>query len=99
MEWAERGIRVAVILILAWIFSRVTRRLLAQFRNYTLRVIDRRHEGSTYEMEKRATTLISVLTKISTLLIWLIALVMALSEMNFRIEPLLAGFGIAGIAV
>ncbi|HLH41193.1 MAG TPA: mechanosensitive ion channel family protein [Bryobacteraceae bacterium] len=99
MEWAERGIRVMVILMLAWIFSRVTGRLLAEFRNYTLRIIDRRHEGSTYEMEKRATTLISVLTKISTLLIWLIALVMALSEMNFRIEPLLAGFGIAGIAV
>ena len=99
MDWIERGVRVIVILALAWIFTRVSRRFLAQLRNYTLRVIDRRHEGSTSEMEKRATTLISVMSKMATLLIWLIALVMALSEMNFRIEPLLAGFGIAGIAV
>ena len=95
----ERGLRVIVILALAWIFTRAARRLLAQLRNYAMRVIDRRHEGSTLEMEKRATTLISVMGKLSSLLIWLIALVMALSEMNFRIEPLLAGFGVAGIAV
>lgn len=99
MDWGERAVRVVIILALGWIFTRVARRLLAQLRNYTLRVIDRRHEGSTMEMEKRATTLVSVLAKLSTLLIWLIALVMALSEMNFRIEPLLAGFGVAGIAV
>jgi moderate conductance mechanosensitive channel len=99
IEWGERGLRVIVILALAWIFTHVTRRLLTQLRHYTLRVIDRRHEGSTLEMEKRATTLISVMGKLSSLLIWLIALAMALSELNFRIEPLLAGFGIAGIAV
>ncbi|HUA82983.1 MAG TPA: mechanosensitive ion channel family protein [Bryobacteraceae bacterium] len=100
LEWAERGVRVLVILVLAWVFTRVTRRLLSEFRTYTLRVIDRRHDGaSTQETEKRATTLISVLSKVSSLLIWLIALVMALSEMNFQIEPLLAGLGVAGIAV
>jgi moderate conductance mechanosensitive channel len=99
MEWAERGIRVLVILALAWMFTRLARRMLAELRNYTLRVIDRRHEGSTIEMEKRATTLISVMSKVSGLVVWLIALVMSLSEMNFRIEPLIAGLGVVGIAV
>src|SRR5579863_9564060 len=99
LEWAERGIRVLVILVLAWTFTRITRRLLRQLRNYTIRVMDRRHEGSTIEMEKRATTLISVMSKVSSLVIWLVALVMALSEMDFQIGPLLAGLGVVGIAV
>ena len=36
--------------------------------------------GSTIEMENRATTLISVLTKIPRACFWMIALVMALTE-------------------
>jgi moderate conductance mechanosensitive channel len=97
--WAERGVRVVVILALAWLFSHIFKRMLTRLRNYTIRVIDRRHEGSTIEMEKRATTLISVLSKVSNMLVWLIALVMALTELNFHIEPLLAGLGVAGLAL
>jgi small-conductance mechanosensitive channel len=98
IEWGERGIRVLGILGLAWLFTRIVGRMLRQLRTYTIRVMDRRHEGSTIEMEKRATTLISVLGKFSSLVIWVVALVMALSELNFKIEPLLAGLGVAGLA-
>src|SRR5258708_7116994 len=99
LAWAERGVRIIVILALAWIFSRVARRLLGRLRNYTIRVMDRRHEGSTIEMEKRATTIISVLSKLATMLVWLIALVMALTEADFHIEPLIAGLGVAGLTL
>ncbi len=99
IQWAERAVRVVVILALAWLFTRIARRLLARLRNYTIRVMDRRHEGSTIEMEKRATTLISVLSKLSSMVVWLVALVMALTELNFHIEPLLAGLGVAGLAL
>src|SRR5579883_3235609 len=99
LTWAERGFHVLVILALAWMFSRIARRLLAQLRNYTIRVMDRRHEGSTIEMEKRATTIISVLSKLASMVIWLVALVMALTETGFHIEPLLAGLGVAGLAL
>src|ERR1700678_948461 len=85
IEWASRGVRVIGILGLAWVFTRIVRRMLRELRTYTIRVMDRRHEGSTIEMEKRATTLISVLGKFSSLVIWLVALVMALSELNFKI--------------
>jgi moderate conductance mechanosensitive channel len=40
-----------------------------------------------------------VLSKLSSLLIWLVALVMALNELSFKIEPLLAGLGVAGLAL
>jgi small conductance mechanosensitive channel len=61
--------------------------------------MDRRAEGSTIEMEKRATTIISVLSKVTSMIVWLVALVMALTEMTFHIEPLLAGLGVAGLAL
>jgi small conductance mechanosensitive channel len=97
--WAERGIRVAVVFALAWLFTRIAGRLLGQLSNYTIRMMGRRHEGSTIEAEKRAATIISVLSKLSSLLIWLVALVMALNELSFKIEPLLAGLGVAGLAL
>src|SRR5579862_3138015 len=99
VQWAERGLRVLVVLGLAWLFTRIARRLLGQLRNYTIRMMDRRNEGSTLETEKRAATIISVLSKLASLLIWLIALVMALNELTFQIEPLLAGLGVAGLAL
>src|ERR1700693_2191429 len=99
VQWAERGLRVAVVLVLAWLFTRIARRLLGQLRNYAIRMMDRRHEGSTIEAEKRAATIISVLSKLASFLIWLVALVMALNELSFKIEPLLAGLGVAGLAL
>jgi len=98
-EWTERGVRLIVVFALAWLFTRIARRLLGQLRNYTIRMMDRRHEGSTIEAEKRAATIISVLSKLSSFLIWLVALVMALNELSFKIEPLLAGLGVAGLAL
>src|SRR5271156_1157139 len=99
IAWVERGVRVAVVFALAWLFTRIARRLLGQLRNYTIRMMDRRHEGSTIEAEKRAATIISVLSKLASFLIWLVALVMALNELSFKIEPLLAGLGVAGLAL
>lgn len=99
LNWAEEAVRVIVILLLAWIFTRVFRRMLAHLHIYAVKMMDRRGEGSTLEMEKRATTVLAVLSKSVTTLIWLIALVMSLDAMQFKIEPLLAGLGVAGIAV
>jgi small-conductance mechanosensitive channel len=99
MPWAMRGLRVAVILIGAWVLTRIVRRLLVQLRTYTVLVMDRRGNGTTIEMEKRAATLMAVLSKICSLTIWIVALVMALTELTFHIEPILAGLGVAGLAL
>ncbi len=61
--------------------------------------MDRRREGPTIETEKRAATIIAVLSKLTSMVIWLVALVMALTELTFHIEPLLAGLGVAGLAL
>jgi small-conductance mechanosensitive channel len=99
MPWALRALRVGVILIGAWVLTRIAYKLLSRFQDYTIRMMGRRGGGSTIEMEKRATTLIAVLSKLCSLVIWLVATVMALTELTFHIEPLLAGLGVAGLAL
>ncbi len=97
--WAPRAIRVAVILAGAWLLSLLARRLLRRLRTHAMRTMDQRGDRPSIEMENRAATMVTVLGKLASLLIWIIALVMSLTELNFHIEPLLAGLGVAGIAV
>jgi moderate conductance mechanosensitive channel len=99
LGWAENAIRVVMVFVLAWIFTVVARRMLLQVRNQAIRAMDRRGDGSNLEAEKRATTIVNALTKVVTTCIWLIALVMALEQIDAKIEPLLAGLGVAGLAV
>lgn len=99
MKWTGQGLRVVAVLVAAWVLTRLARRLLGRLRIYTVRVMDRRREGSTLEMEKRATTIIAVLSKVASMVIWLVAVVMALTELDFHIEPLLTGLGVAGLAL
>jgi moderate conductance mechanosensitive channel len=99
VPWVFRGIRVMVILAGSWLLTGVTKRLMARLQNYAVRVMDRRGGGTTLEMDKRAATLIAVMTKLASFSIWMIALVMSLTELTFHIEPLLAGLGVAGLAL
>lgn len=99
MRWSETLLHVIVILAVAWILTRVLRRLLRRLRNYTLQVIDKRGQGSSSEMDKRASTLVAVISKLANSVIWIFALMWAFFEFGFRVEPLLAGLGVAGIAV
>ena len=95
----QKGVSVVFILAGAWLLTRIARRLLRRLRTYTVRVMDRRGSASTIELENRAATIIAVLGKLASTVIWIVALVMALSQLDFHIEPLLAGLGVAGIAV
>jgi len=97
--WVPRLIHVGVIVGGAWALTWIARRLLRQLRGYILRVMDRRGESPAIELEKRAATIVSVLGKLSSIVIWIVAIVMALNELDFKIEPLLAGLGVAGLAV
>ena len=99
IPWVQKGVSVVFILAGAWLLTRIARRLLRRLRTYTVRVMDRRGNASTIELENRAATIIAVLGKLASTVIWIVALVMALSQLDFHIEPLLAGLGVAGIAV
>lgn len=100
LGWMENALHLILVLALAWIFTVIAKRLLLKLRDNAIRVMERRRsDGSIIEAEKRATTIVSALTKVITLCIWLFALVMGLAQINSKIEPLLAGLGVAGLAV
>jgi len=97
--WVPRVIRVAVILAGAWLLTAIARRLLSRLQIYAARALDRHDEDATGDLEKRAATVVSALAKIVSAVVWIVALVMALNELTFNIQPLLAGLGVAGIAL
>jgi small conductance mechanosensitive channel len=99
MPWVERGVRVVLILAGAWLVTRLARRLFYRLRRHAARDMGPQGGASAAELEKRAATLASVLTKVASTLVWLVAAVMALNELTFNIQPLLAGLGVAGVAL
>src|SRR5258706_10183479 len=93
MPWVERLVRVVVILALAWVVTRVARRLIGRLKIRAARGV------SDTDFDKRAATIITVLVKLASVAIWLVALVMSLSELTFNVQPLIAGIGVAGLAL
>jgi small conductance mechanosensitive channel len=98
-RWGEQAARAALILGIAWLLTRLVKWTTVRLRRYAIGIIDRRREGATLEIQKRANTVTSVLGKTVNTIIWIMAVVIALRELNFHVEPLLAGLGIVGIAV
>jgi len=92
------AVRIIVILVLAFIAARIMARVLAGLRVYSVRMM-LKSGGSEYELEKRAETISNLTGKFFFILIWIIAALMILKEMNFDVRPLLAGAGVAGVAI
>jgi small conductance mechanosensitive channel len=99
LPWVQRGLKVIVILATAWIVTRITRGAFSRLRGYAIGAINRRGDASQLELQKRAATVSSAMRKLVNTLIWIVAAVMALTELNFHVEPLIAGLGVAGLAV
>jgi len=100
LEAAAKALRFLLVLLAAAIASRLfggalERIVIALFSS------DDEPVGSVAasEREKRTATLASVSRRSASLLVWAAAAVMALSEIGFDIGPLLAGAGVAGLAI
>jgi small-conductance mechanosensitive channel len=97
--WVPRGFRVLLILASAWLITRLAARAIAQLRHYVTGMLGRRGELPNPELERRAATIVMALRKVANSAIWVLAIVMSLQELDYKIEPLLAGLGIAGLAL
>lgn len=125
-DLAARPVKVVLILLLAWIVSRIVRRWLDKLVEGWLskrsevaaaisgtidpdddgpglgeaalerarRMVDQQERSS-----QRTRTLGSVLRSVSSAIIYGMALMMALAEFDVNLGPLIAGAGIAGVAV
>ncbi len=99
MPLALRGLRVLLILACAWLLTRFTARMLTRLRHYVVSIMRRRGGSANAELDMRAATIVLALRKLANSAIWVVALVMSLQELNYKIEPLLAGLGVAGLAL
>ncbi len=97
--WAFRGIRVIFTLALAWFFSRLAKRLLQRLRAMAVSSMDKHGDLSEQDLEKRAATIGLAAFHVARWMIWIVALLMALNELDFDTKPLIAGLGVAGLAL
>lgn len=101
LDWAAlvtAGLRIILILLVAWIVLGVFRALLRRFERRQVRRSEAQGISSA-EASKRADTLTKLLRQALVLVVWLIAGLMALRELGVDIAPVLAGAGIVGLAV
>jgi small conductance mechanosensitive channel len=95
-EWLPVGgtlLRVAVILLLAWVGLSISRKLIRSFTAYM------NVRAATNEDSKRIETLARVFRYVATVAISLVAGMLALSELGISIAPILGAAGVVGLAV
>jgi small-conductance mechanosensitive channel len=92
------GVPIMVIIGLSYLFYMIVKALAPPILE---RLVKARGKGRRARSEhvKRAQTLSSVITQAAAIFIIIIALFMILSEVGLDITPLLAGAGVAGIAI
>jgi small conductance mechanosensitive channel len=93
----QHGMRIVVILVTAFVVSRLVDRALPRVRARLLERIT--HHRPDAEVEKRAITLGGIFGRTAKVVIWTVAVFMILREAGFDIGPILAGAGIMGLAV
>jgi len=114
-EWVvSRPMKVVLIALGAWIVSRLTRRGVRTMAERVMatstssRLAKLRAQGPVKLLEAadenkrslaRANTLTSVLTSVTTAAVWAVAGLMMLGVFDIDIGPLIAGAGIAGVAI
>lgn len=86
-------LRVIVILALAWLLMQISRKLIRMFRIYMSA------HSTSAEDTRRIETLARVFRYISTVVISLVAGMLALSELGISIAPILGAAGVVGLAV
>jgi small-conductance mechanosensitive channel len=90
----QRGVKIVAILALAWLAKRLLRVLTRRLEA----VVDDGDPNTLTAAEQRARTLSHVLNSIGAVAIWLTAGLMVLN-LFITIGPLLAGVGVAGLAI
>ena len=92
-----RPLKILLIAAMAMIVGRIGARALRR----SVRAVRARAPMSTPSVraEQRASTLGDVLASLFRAVVWIVALLMILDEVGLNLAPLLAGAGIAGVAI
>ncbi|MGE5489011.1 MAG: mechanosensitive ion channel family protein [bacterium] len=95
----HHAIRIALILLVAFVATRIARSWLPRLRSHLINVMMRHQMETDPELEKRSHTIGHIVRKTLVVIIWSIAVLMSLKEAGFDVAPILAGAGVVGLAV
>jgi small-conductance mechanosensitive channel len=113
LDWLiGRPLEALVILLVAWVVARVVRHTI---RKAIFRVVLADRAAATRALERvvpakgvsvedprrasRATSIATVVSSTASVLIWVLAALLALGQLGLDLAPLIAGAGIAGVAI
>ncbi len=91
-------LRVAVILLLAWVLAKLLGRLIGKLKEQLLEKGVASGESKT-EVTKRIETITRLIRQAVIIALWVIVALVLLKELGVEIAPILAGAGILGLAV
>ncbi len=92
------GLKIVLILVLSWIAMKVLKRLLGQLEKQLINKSRREGEPPS-ESLKRIETLVGLLKRGAYIALWLVVILILLTEMGVKVGPLIAGAGILGLAI
>lgn len=105
----DKPLKILLILLLAWVTSRLVHRAIRKLGERIAatsegRPVDAGQEESGRpvagaRLEQRTTTLTGVLNSVASITIWTFAVLIVLGELGLNMGPLIAGAGIAGVAL
>jgi moderate conductance mechanosensitive channel len=89
------GLRILIILVVSLIAYRVVLFLVDRMR----KAVEDDDPDTMSEVEKRAETLGRIFKQVSVVVIGLVAGMLVMKELGFEVGPMIAGAGIAGLAI
>jgi len=96
LDWLKtHGVRIAIILGLALLVSKLGSISVRRFR----RRLEQPTDGAPPLSLYRSATLAHTVVYVIRVAVWTVAVLMVLGELGFDLGPLIAGAGIAGIAL
>lgn len=101
IQWSIKSLpAIILIIILAIIALRISSFVLKRARPVMLKRLNKsRNQADEKELEKRVDTLLGILRSTLRIVIWSIVLIIVLGKVGVNIAPLIAGAGIAGLAI
>ncbi len=85
------GVTLVAAVLLSWLVSFLVKRAIRQ--------ADRARGPKVFARAKRTMTLLGALRWLLLIIIWIVAVVTVLRKLGIEIGPILAGLGVAGVAV
>lgn len=92
-------ISILILILLLIVTLRVSTALINRLKGVLLKRMVYREEEPDMEAEKRLNTLMGVLRKIISVVVWTIFIMIFLEKININIIPILSAAGIVGLAV